>query len=92
MRDAAHWFRDPANFEELVKIYKPLVSFGDMPNGDELLRQWLKEETTAYSEDLAIERSSVQATIDFYTAAKTLPPGMKAEKVIWDKAPIKARS
>jgi NitT/TauT family transport system substrate-binding protein len=92
MRDAAEWVRNPANFEDLVKIYKPLVSFGDMPNGDALLREWLKEETTAYSEDLAIKRSSVQATIDFYTAAKTLPAGMKAETVIWDKAPIKPES
>jgi NitT/TauT family transport system substrate-binding protein len=92
MRDAAQWFRNPENFEDLVKIYKPLMSFGDMPNGDALMREWLKEETTAYSEDLAIKRSSVQATIDFYTAAKTLPQGMKIETVIWDKAPIKAGS
>ena len=30
MLDAATWFNDPANFEELLKIYTPLISFGDM--------------------------------------------------------------
>jgi NitT/TauT family transport system substrate-binding protein len=92
MRDAAQWFRDPANFEDLVRIYKPLVSFGDMPNGDALLRQWLKDETTAYSEDLSIKRSSVQSVIDFYTSAKTLPAGMKIERVVWDKATVTSGS
>ena len=29
MTDAAAWFNDPNNFDELVTIYKPIISFGD---------------------------------------------------------------
>jgi len=31
---SSEWFNDPTNFEELVKIYSPLVSFGDMPGAE----------------------------------------------------------
>ena len=56
MRDAAAWFNDPANFEELVKIYTPLISFGDLPGADELRRNWIKSVIPAYSKDLSVKR------------------------------------
>ena len=42
MTDAAAWFNDPKNFDELVKIYTPIISFGDMAGADEMRRNWIK--------------------------------------------------
>jgi NitT/TauT family transport system substrate-binding protein len=87
MRDAAAWFNDPTNFEEWGKIYTPLISFGDLPGADELRRNWIKSVIPAYSKDLAVKRSSVKATVDFYTEAKVLDRPVDPAKVVWDKAP-----
>jgi NitT/TauT family transport system substrate-binding protein len=87
MRDAAAWFNDPANFEELVTIYTPLISFGDLPGADELRRNWIKSVIPAYSKDLAVNRSAVRATVDFYTQAKVIEGVVDPAKVVWDKAP-----
>jgi NitT/TauT family transport system substrate-binding protein len=87
MRDAAAWFNDPSNFEELVKIYTPLISFGDLPGADELRRNWIKSVISAYSQDLSVKRASVKAIIDFYTAAKELDKPVDPAKLVWDKAP-----
>jgi ABC-type nitrate/sulfonate/bicarbonate transport system substrate-binding protein len=87
MRDASAWFNDPANFEELVKIYEPLISFGDLPGADELRRSWIKSVIPAYSLDLSVKRSAVKATIDFYSDAKEIYKPLDPAKVVWDKAP-----
>lgn len=87
MRDAARWFNEPANFDELVAIFTPLVSFGDMPGADELRRSWIKSVLPAYSADLAVRRSSVQAIIDFYRASGTIDKPVDPAKLVWDKAP-----
>jgi NitT/TauT family transport system substrate-binding protein len=87
MRDAAAWFNDLANFEELVKIYTPLISFGDLAGADDLRRNWIKSVVSAYSRDLAVKRSSVKATVDFYTEAKVLDKPVDPAKMVWDKAP-----
>ena len=81
------WFNDPANFEELVKIYTPLISFGDLPGADELRRNWIKSVIPAYSKDLSVKRSAVKAVIDFYTEAKELDRPVDPAKLVWDKAP-----
>ena len=87
MRDAAVWFNDAANFDELVKIYTPLISFGDLPGADELRRNWIKSVIPAYSKDLAVKRASVKATVDFYTEAKVLDKPVDPARIVWDKAP-----
>ena len=86
-RDAAAWFNDPANFEELVKIYTPLISFGDLPGADQLRRDWIKSVIPAYSKDLKIDRAAVKAIIDFYTANKMFDKPVDPAKLVWDKAP-----
>jgi len=86
-RDAAAWFDDPANFEELVKIYTPLISFGDLPGADQLRRDWIKSVIPAYSKDLKIDRAAVKASLAFYTENKLLDKPVDADKLIWDKAP-----
>ena len=87
MRDAATWFNDPANFEELVKIYTPMIGFGDIAGADELRRSWIRSIIPAYSRDLKVSRDGVKATIEFQLAAKSLEKPIEASKVIWDKAP-----
>jgi NitT/TauT family transport system substrate-binding protein len=87
LRDAAAWFNDPANFEELIKIFTPLVSFGDLPGADELRREWIKSVIPAYSKDLKVDRRAIRAVIDYYTAAGILDKPVDVDRLIWIKAP-----
>ena len=87
MIDAAAWFSDPANFEELVKIYTPLIGFGDIPGADDLRRAWIKSTVPLYSKDLKVSRAAVKASMDFNLAAKILDKPVEVSKVLWDKAP-----
>ncbi|MBS0521268.1 MAG: ABC transporter substrate-binding protein [Proteobacteria bacterium] len=86
-RDAAAWFNDPANFEELVKIYTPLISFGDMPGADQLRRNWIKSVIPAYSKDLKVDRHAVKVIVDFYRQNGMLDKPVDPAKLVWDKAP-----
>src|SRR5258708_9851681 len=65
MRDAATWFHDPANFDELAKIFTPIISFGDMDGADAMRRSWIKSIIPIYSKDLVVKRSALQAIMDF---------------------------
>ena len=86
-KDAAAWFNDPANFEELVKIYTPLISFGDLPGADQLRRDWIKSVIPAYSKDLSAKREAVKAIVDFYTETKDIDKPVDPVKLMWSKAP-----
>jgi NitT/TauT family transport system substrate-binding protein len=86
-RDAAAWFNDPTNFEELVKIYSPLVSFGDMAGAEELRREWIKSVIPAYSKELKVDRQAIKAVIAYYRAAGILDQPVEADQLIWAKAP-----
>jgi NitT/TauT family transport system substrate-binding protein len=87
MRDAATWFNDPANFEELVKIYTPLISFGDLPGADQLRREWIKSVIPAYSPTLSVNRPAVKAMLDYALENKTIDKAIDPAKLVWDKAP-----
>jgi NitT/TauT family transport system substrate-binding protein len=86
-RDAAQWFNDPANFEELVKIYTPLISFGDLPGSDDIRRAWIKSVIPAYSKDLKVSRSAMKATVDYYTASGLIEKPIDLDKLVSAKAP-----
>src|SRR5205085_8758967 len=64
MTDTATWFNDPANFEELLNIFKPIISFGDLEGADEMRRNWVKSVITAYSKDLVVKRSGLQQILN----------------------------
>ncbi len=85
--DAAAWFNDPANFEELIKIYTPLVSFGEMPGADELRREWIKNVIPAYSKELKVDRQAIKAVVAYYTAAGMFDKPVDVDKLVWPKAP-----
>jgi NitT/TauT family transport system substrate-binding protein len=87
MTDAAKWFRDPANFDELIKIFTPIVSFGDMAGADELRINWIRSVIPAYSADLVVKRSALQAIMDFSYENKIIEVKVDVSKVLWDKAP-----
>jgi ABC-type nitrate/sulfonate/bicarbonate transport system substrate-binding protein len=87
MTDAMTWARDPANFEELINIYKTHINFGDLPGADELRRSWVKTAIAAYSPDLKVSRKGLKAALDFGLEVKTLERPIELDKVIWDKAP-----
>ena len=87
MTDAATWFQDPANFEEVVQIYTPLIGFGDIPGADELRRNWIKSAIPLYSKDLKVSRDAVKASIAFNLEAKVLDRPIEVSRVLWDKAP-----
>ena len=87
MTDAAAWMHDPANFDDVVKIYTPLINFGDIGGGEELRRSWLKTAIPTYSRDLSVDRKAVKATIDFGVEAKTLDRPVEVSRIVWGKAP-----
>ena len=87
MVDAAAWFKDPANFDELVKIYTPLLGLGDFPAADALRRTWLKDAVASYSPTLKISRPAVKAAIDFAIKSKTLAAGYDGARIVWEKSP-----
>jgi NitT/TauT family transport system substrate-binding protein len=87
MKDAGAWIHDPGNFEEVIQIYTPLISFGDMSGADELRRNWIKSAVATYSADLSVSRPAVEATLKFGVEAKTLARPISAAEVIWGKAP-----
>ena len=86
-KDAATWFNDPANFEEIVKIYTPLISFGDLPGADQLRRDWIKSVIPAYSKDLKVSRTSIKAIVDYFTVAGVIEKPVDLDKLISPKAP-----
>lgn len=87
LTDAAAWFNDPANFDELVKIYTPLISFGEMAGADEMRKAWLKSVISAYSTDLKVKVSALQEIMDFSLENKIIDVKVDAKRVIWQKAP-----
>ena len=87
MTDAAAWFHDPKNFDELVKIYTPIISFGDMAGADEMRRNWIKRVIPAYSRDLKVKVSALQELMDFSLENKIIDVKVEAKRVLWDKAP-----
>jgi len=87
MTDAAAWLHDPKNFEELVKIYTPMISFGDMAGADEIRRNWIKSVIPAYSKDLKVKVSALQELMDFSLENKIIDVKVESKRVLWDKAP-----
>jgi NitT/TauT family transport system substrate-binding protein len=87
MTDAAAWLHDPKNFDELVKIYTPMISFGDMAGADEMRRNWIKSVIPAYSKDLKVNVSALQELMDFSLENNIIDMKVDAKKVLWDKAP-----
>ena len=87
LTDAAKWSRDPANFEDLVKIFTPIIGFGDIPGADDLRRSFIKTAIPSFSPDLKVSRTGVQATINFGLEAKSLEKPIDVSRLVWDKAP-----
>ena len=87
MTDAAAWLHDPKNFEELVQIYTPMISFGDMAGADEMRRNWIKSVIPAYSKDLKVKVSALQQLMDFSFENRIIDVKVEAKRVLWDKAP-----
>jgi NitT/TauT family transport system substrate-binding protein len=87
MKDAAKWFQDPANLDEVVALYKPVISFKNIENGDVLLRNWIKDAVKTYSPDLSVNRDGIKAAIDFAVDNKMLPKSVDISTLVWSKAP-----
>jgi ABC-type nitrate/sulfonate/bicarbonate transport system substrate-binding protein len=87
MTDAAAWLRDPQNFDELVKVYTPMISFGEMAGADEMRRNWIRSVIPAYSQDLKVKVSALQELMDFSLENNIIDVKVDAKKVLWDKAP-----
>ena len=87
MTDAADWLHDPNNFDELVRIYTPMISFGEMAGADEMRRNWIRSVIPAYSKDLKVKASALQEVMDFSLENNIIDVKVDAKKVLWDKAP-----
>jgi NitT/TauT family transport system substrate-binding protein len=87
MRDAAKWFQDPANLDEVIALYKPFINFKNLGNDGDLLRSWIQDAVKTFSTDLSVNRDGVKTAIDFAVANKMLPEAVDISKLVWDKAP-----
>lgn len=63
LKDAVRWVKAPENFEELMRIIKQRVSLGDVPNGDQLLRELVAREVKTM--DIYLDRSAIKANAGF---------------------------
>jgi NitT/TauT family transport system substrate-binding protein len=86
MTDAAAWFNEPKNFDELVKIYTPMISFGEMAGADEMRRNWIKNVIPAYSKDLKVKVSALQELMDLSLENRIIDVKVDAKRVLWDNA------
>ncbi|MDO8768713.1 MAG: ABC transporter substrate-binding protein [Burkholderiaceae bacterium] len=87
MSDAVKWARDPANFEEVVKIYEGIVSFGSAPNGKDMLRSMMKSDLQSSSPGMETSRPALKAIVDFTVANKTIPAPIDHMRLVWKDAP-----
>ena len=87
MSEATKWARDPANFEEVLKIYEPIVNFGDAPNAAEMRRNLLKTELSSSSPGMETSRPALKAIVDFAVANKTIAAPIDIAKLVWKEAP-----
>jgi NitT/TauT family transport system substrate-binding protein len=87
MKDAATWFQNPANLDEVVALYKPFIGFKDIPNGELLLRNWIKDAVMTYSPDLSVNRDGIGTAIEFAVQNKMLAQPVDISKLVWAKAP-----
>lgn len=87
MSEATKWARDPANFEEVLKIYEPVINFGSAPNAAEMRRSLLKVELATSSPGMETSRPALKAIVDFTLANKTISTAIDPMKLVWKEAP-----
>lgn len=87
MSEATKWAQDPANFDEVVKIYEPVINFGAAPNADEMRRTLLKAEIPSSSPGMETSRPALKAIVDFALANKTISTTIDPMKLVWKEAP-----
>ena len=87
MSDAVKWARDPANFDEVLKIYEPIISFGAAPNAAEMRRQLVRTELATSSPGMEPSRPALKAIVDFTLANKTIDKPIDPTKLVWKEAP-----
>lgn len=87
MSEATKWAQDPANFEEVLKIYEPIVNFGNAPNAGEMRRRLVKIEIASSSPGMETSRPALKAIVDFALANKTISTSIDPVKLVWKEAP-----
>lgn len=87
MSAATKWARDPANFEEVLKIYEPMISFGSAPNADAMRRNLVRTEIHTSSPGMETSRPALKAIVDFALAYKVISEPIDPARLIWKEAP-----
>jgi len=87
MSDATKWARDPLNFEEVLKIYQPMINFGAAPNADEMRRNLVRKELDTSSPGMETSRPALKAIVDFALAYKVISVPIDPAKLVWKEAP-----
>ena len=87
MSDATKWARDPANFEEVLKIYESVINFGAAPNAAEMRRSLVSIEIATSSPGMEPSRPALKAIIDFAVAFKIVDKAIPLDKLVWKEAP-----
>jgi len=86
VKEADAFINNPANFAETLKIAEQYVKF-DMPKGDEILAANMRAAIASNNYRAAIDRKSVQATLDLLIATKLIEKAVPLSELIYDKAP-----
>ena len=87
MSEAVKWARDPANFEEVMKIYEPIINFGNAPSAADMRRQLVKTELATSSPGMETSRAALKAIVDFTLANTTIDKPIDPVKLVWKEAP-----
>lgn len=87
MSTATKWARDPVNFEEVLKIYEPIINFGSAPNADEMRRSLVRTELATSSPGMETSRPALKAVVDFALAYKVISAPIDPARLIWKDAP-----
>ncbi len=80
---AEKFVREPANFDEVVKITEKHFKL-EIPGGDAILRDALKRVIPGAK--VAVDPKALQATIDYMLRSKTLEKPVNIEAVLYSKA------
>lgn len=87
MTDAATWFKDENNLEELARIYEPVISFGDDEASAQLRETWLRDLVHVFSSDLTVDISAMQLIAEFAYENQLIDAEVDATTLVWEGAP-----
>jgi NitT/TauT family transport system substrate-binding protein len=86
VKDAETFIHAPGNYDEVLKIALSYFRF-DMPKGDEVLAQVLRDSIRSKAYSSTISRKAIQADLDLLLSIKLIDKMPQVSDLVLDKAP-----